>query len=292
MSQKTYKIIDPHLHFFALQDGDYHWLKAENPPFWPNKAKISQTYLEKDLILPAHIALAGFVHIEAGFDNQQPWREIDWLEAHCTKPFSSVAFADITANSFEQDITQLLTRKSVVGIRHILDEQGYDILSAAQTAQNMTLLASQQLSFDAQLQVNDSNTINQLIRLANTIPQLNIIINHCGTPPTLGQNEYVLAWQENILKLAECKNIAIKLSGWEMFNSSWTIDWLDKILIDCFNTFGSERVMLASNFPVCVLTHSYAELWQIYLRLADKLDANCLQKITYDNAKHWYRLAD
>ena len=45
------KIIDPHLHLFDLKQGDYHWLKEENPPFWPDKHLIKKSFKETDLTL-------------------------------------------------------------------------------------------------------------------------------------------------------------------------------------------------------------------------------------------------
>ena len=169
MTESFYKIIDPHLHLFNLPQGNYAWLKPQNPPFWLDKHLINKSFHESDVLLTMPKQLAGFVHIEAGFDNQQPWREIDWLEHHCTLPFKSVAFADITATTFAAHIVQLKQRKSVVGIRYILDEQAEQILSSILTHQHFELLAEMQFSFDAQLSLTDDRAIKQLCVLANLI---------------------------------------------------------------------------------------------------------------------------
>ena len=106
------KIIDPHLHLFALELGHYHWLKAENPPFWPDKQHIYKSFDETDLMLTAPYSLAGFIHIEAGFDNEQPWRELAALEQSCNKPFRAIANIDLTSSSTRRD-DLLLDAKSV-----------------------------------------------------------------------------------------------------------------------------------------------------------------------------------
>ena len=41
------KIIDPHVHFFNLAEGQYTWLQGENPPAWPNLELIKQPISEK-----------------------------------------------------------------------------------------------------------------------------------------------------------------------------------------------------------------------------------------------------
>ena len=96
------KIIDPHVHLFDIAQGDYHWLKPDNSPFWSDKALINKTCVEGDLAFifetdlksepvfssELELVLASFVHIEAGFDNKRPWRELNNLEATCKKTFS------------------------------------------------------------------------------------------------------------------------------------------------------------------------------------------------------------
>jgi hypothetical protein len=148
MTDPHNKIIDPHLHLFNLQKGNYAWLKPQNPPFWPDKHLINKSFIEADLWLQQPNHLSGFVHIEAGFDNQQPWREIDWLDQHCTLPFKSVAFADITTTNFGAHVDQLKQYKSLAGIRHILDEQAEQILRTTLVHQHFALLSDYELSFD------------------------------------------------------------------------------------------------------------------------------------------------
>ena len=133
------KIIDPHLHLFNLAQGDYQWLKADNPPFWPDKKIIVKNVTEKELHLSAPFEMAGFVHIEAGFDNQQPWREIAWLESTCSLPFKSIAGINLLlpTNEFQQALKKLNGYKSVVGVRDILDENAFEYLSNPQVQKNL-----------------------------------------------------------------------------------------------------------------------------------------------------------
>ncbi|MCF2949812.1 amidohydrolase family protein [Paraglaciecola aquimarina] len=284
------KIVDPHLHLFDLNQGQYFWLKPQNPPFWLDKSIIQRNFTEQDLTLTSPMQLAGFVHIEAGFNNQKPHEEIDWLEKHCTLPFKSVAFADLTSLEFAQNIKRLTQRTSVSGIRHILDEQADDILSAKLTAKHFALLAENGLSFDLQMPVDNTQAVTKLIVLAKQHPELKIIINHAGWPPDNSNRGLYNQWFESIQKLASLPNIGIKLSAWEMCNRKWEIPWLIQVLQDCLDVFGELRVMLASNFPLCLFSKSYQELWQVYNQLVDILDIDRLRHITYTNAINWYGL--
>jgi predicted TIM-barrel fold metal-dependent hydrolase len=289
MTDSHHKIIDPHLHLFNLQKGDYAWLKPQNPPFWPDKHLVNKSFVEADVWLRPPYQLAGFVHIEAGFDNQQPWREIDWLQQHCSLPFSSVAFADITATTFAEHIELLKQRKSVVGIRHILDEQAETILKSELIDQHFALLSKYELSFDAQLSLVDTPAIAQLSKLANEHKALRIVINHGGSPPTNNDVHSQEKWELNLQKLSQCENVAIKLSGWEMSNRAWKPKHAANVVQHCMATLGDTRVMLASNFPLCLLSMPYADVWNTYAVLPE-ISAQRFEKITFSNAKNWYRL--
>jgi predicted TIM-barrel fold metal-dependent hydrolase len=283
-----HKIIDPHLHLFNLQQGDYAWLKAGNPPAWPNKQILNRDFTEADLTLNPELSLAGFVHIEAGFDNLQPWLEIDWLEQHCALPFKSVAFVDMTASTFAQHIKQVTKRNSVVGIRHILDEQAAVLLSSTVIHSQFALLAQYNLSFDAQLSLADRQAIELLTALAAAYPQVKIIINHggyvlnCHTPQE--QND----WLKSLQKIANQPNLALKLSGWEMSDRHWQPEQVSRVLQDGLDTLGESRVMLASNFPVCLLSKSYAQLWSTYAALPN-ISEQCFEKLSCRNAMYWYQ---
>jgi L-fuconolactonase len=302
------RLIDPHLHLFDLAKGDYHWLNLNNPPFWPDKKIINQNFSESD-ITPEEcltreesstnldpLILAGFVHIEAGFDNQQPWREIAWLEQHCQKPFKAVAGIDLTlpAALFNQQLAKLNIYTNVVGCRYILDEQAFDLLTDPSVVTNLASLAQQKLSFDLQMAFSDVKAIQALSSVLESIPELSVIINHAGQAPywdeTLSKlegKEKKLEWQQwqaGIKIISSFQQCAIKCSGW--------LKWMDKVLSHCLDCFGDNRVMLASNFPLCLFHGEYTQLWQNYQQLAPfniKNKENNLTALFYQNAKNWYR---
>ncbi len=282
-------IIDPHVHFFYLAEGDYHWLKPENPPHWKNKNILNQRITDCNLTLGANHTLQGLVHIEAGFDNQRPWREIDHLEHNCQIRFKSVAYANLQSESFKQDIQQLLQRPSVVGVRHILDQDAASILSDPKCLAHLKYLANCGLSFDAQLNITEPDAFNALCQCAAHIPQLKLLINHGGWPPPAVSMPSYANWCQNLKKLSNYPNIAMKMSGWEMQNKQWSIADMTKTVTDALDLLGENRVMLASNFPVSNLSLPYAELWQRYQSLEQRVSPLVYRKLTNLNAITWYQ---
>jgi L-fuconolactonase len=289
MTRILNKIIDPHLHLFNLKKGDYAWLKPDNPPVWTDKHLINKNFVEADTVLQPPNQLTGFVHIEAGFDNQQPWREIDWLQQHCTLPFKSVAFADITATTFAEHLDQLKQRQSVVGIRHLLDDDAEQILSSKLIQQHFALLAEMKFSFDAQLSLTNTQAVELLVALANNHKTVRIIINHGGWAPDENNVDAQNRWKLNLAKIAKCENIAIKLSGWEMSSRTWQPQHAGTVIQNCLTLLGETRVMLASNFPLCLFSMSYTDLWKTYAELPE-ISHPCFENITYNNAINWYSL--
>jgi len=297
------KIIDPHLHLFNLEQGEYQWLKADKPPFWPDKTTINKSFTEQSLKLSSPLSLTAFVHIEAGFDNQQPWRELNYLQKCCQLPFTAVASIDLNLDntSFSQQLEKLTHQASFIGVRHILDELASDLLTSKQVLSNLTLLngfakdKEYKLNFEVQMPLDDQLGVNALCNVIANNRNLTFIINHAGFPTTKTDSIEWEKWQANLTKLALFSHVVIKCSGWEMIDRQYQHqhDWLNHNLQTCFTAFGKKRMMLASNFPLCLFTHnSYQDYWQELLGtdfLKDKTNEE-KSALCYYNALHYYQL--
>ncbi|MFD2168078.1 amidohydrolase family protein [Thalassotalea euphylliae] len=279
-------IIDPHVHLFDLSQGKYLWLKPENPPLWPDKAIIAKDFSQQDLSVDKPYQVAGFVHIEAGFDNEQPWREIQWLESTVLMPFKSVATIDISQDikQVHEAVLKLKEYKSVVGVRHILDDDAHHIMSDPDFADKLDMLGYYDLHFELQMPISDLTSIHLLTTALEQAPNTRVIVNHAGWPKeALAQD---ITWQQGMKQLAALPTIAMKCSGWEMTNRTYEFEWARQTIDFAISCFGAHRVMLASNFPLCLFSHSYQSVWNTYCQ--SLADTSLLQQICFDNAYHWY----
>lgn len=278
-------IVDPHLHFFFLNQGDYHWLKQRNAPFWSDKARIAKPFGERDIALSGQFRLRGYVHIEAGFDNVRPWREVNALYAHCTKPHRIVAGIDLPGPDFFPQLNALKRNERVSGLRYILDEQASELLGKPYIRHRLMECGRANLAFDCQLNINDTIAVKHLSAMAQHSKELKLIINHAGWPSDC-RNSYAI-WRRNLRTLSENSSIAIKLSGWEMTNRDYSMRFAQNVINDALDIMGDSRVMLASNFPLCLLSCDYLTLWQRYLAVTPP---RYVQRLFCDNACHWYGL--
>lgn len=288
------RIIDSHLHFWDLEQGDYHWLSLNNPPHWPDKDTLRRSFSAQDLKLDKDFELSGIVHIEAGFNNLEPMAEVHWLqrevEPNLTVPMKIVAGGDISlepAKFFEQ-LAMLSTCESVVGIRHILDQSAVSILKMQHARTNLEQLAEANLLFETQLYGNDVEALDLLAEIALALPKLTIVIDHFGFLFSTGLNN----WHEIrvfLEKISGCKNIFIKASGWEMHDShcrKWEIEDVTRLISTFLEHVSSDRLIFASNFPLCLLSDHYSVFWQkmTSMDFSDEL----LEKCVYENPQKLY----
>ena len=292
-------IIDPHLHLFALNQGKYHWLKDKNPPFWPDKHKINHSYDEIDIALSEGLSLQGFVHIEAGFDNEEPWQELRNLESRCQLAFRSIAGINLLDNqvTFAQSLEKSNNNSSFIGVRHILDDQVFTILKNDLAQANFTHLNNyshqSRLIFESQLNFSDTPACELFFKLVSKQVDTLFIINHMGFPASDTTSSAWTQWYNNLTKLASLPNIAIKCSGWEMINRSYSTAWVEQCLHACLEAFTAKRVMLASNFPLCLFSQqSYQSYWQGLMdaKAIQALSTNEKSALSYDNALLCYKI--
>lgn len=280
--------IDPHLHFFALDQGRYDWLSPEKPPYWPDKPAIAKYTTEKALLHNTHKVPSGYVHIEAGFDNAQPWREIQFLTQHCTLPFKAVAVIDLLSPDVQSHIAQLAAMESVVGVRHILDDDAPTILAHPKAKHSLHCLAQNGLMFEAQLNVSNREGGRALIKLLEAIPLLKVTINHAGFPPT--DSQHWRHWLDGIRVLSRFENLAIKLSGWEMNNRDWQWQQVKRVTENVLEHTNPRRVMFASNFPLCCWRMPYSQLWSGYEAVINNIAPSLTSMLLHDNAQTWYKV--
>jgi L-fuconolactonase len=120
---------------------------------------------------------------------------------------------------------------------------------------------------------------------------LTIVIDHLGKPP-LGSDE-MERWEELLRAAAELPNVHAKVSGLNtaMADRHWTADDLQPAVVIALDAFGVERLVLGSDWPVCLLNGTYKRVQQETL-LAVKRACDEPRPILEENAERIYRLAD
>ena len=179
------------------------------------------------------------------------------------------------------------------------------LLLDAQFRRGFAHLAPRGLSFDAWMY---HTQLDDVIDLAQTYPGTTIILNHVGGPigigPYAGHRDAVFKeWHASMKKLSRCENVIIKLGGMGM--RVFGFDFADKpappdstalaqawvpYVRACIETFGPQRCMFQSNFPVDKGTCSYLVIWNTFKRIAAAYSPAEKQALFYETAARVYRI--
>ena len=150
--------------------------------------------------------------------------------------------------------------------------------------------------------------IRDLTMLAKALPSLKIVHDHFGGPLGIGpyegkQKEIFIKWKDDISELSECPNVYSKLGGLAMPINGW--DWhkndlpasSDQLIeahkeyyLHTINSFGVERCMFESNFPVDKQSISYHVLWNAFKKMSVGFSEEEKNYLFYETAKDFYSL--
>ncbi|GHI03367.1 amidohydrolase [Streptomyces cellostaticus] len=108
---------------------------------------------------------------------------------------------------------------------------------------------------------------------AAALPRLTFVLDHLGKPPIAsGERE---PWTTHLRALAALPNTVAKLSGLvtEADPASWTTAGLRPYTDAALESFGPDRLMFGSDWPVCTLAATYAQVGQAARELTSGLGA-------------------
>lgn len=298
------KIVDAHHHLWDLNNADtkYSWLMVtEGEAFFGDYAAIRKSYLIEDYLEDAkNQNIIKSVHVQAEHDDDKPVNETAWLQnladTHSSKlPNAIVAFADFSKNNVSEILDAHQEYKNTRGIRQILsynkDEPKYshateDFMKDSSWVENFKHIRNRNLSFDIQIY---KHQMEDAVNLANKYNDVLFILNHTGEP-CYQSKEYIESWEQNMTKLAKCKNVVAKISGLGMFDPNWTIDSTRIFVEKTIQTFGIERCMFASNFPVDKIFNSFDTYWNSFKEITKNYSENDKKLLFSSNAEKYYRI--
>src|SRR5271166_439488 len=88
---------------------------------------------------------------------------------------------------------------------------------------------------------------------------LHFVLDHCGIPAIKDRAEH--PWREKIAEIAKRPNVAVKVSGVVAYaDPMWTVDDIQPYVEHAIASFGWDRVVWGSDWPVCTLTASLS-MW-------------------------------
>ncbi|WP_224814906.1 amidohydrolase [Hasllibacter sp. MH4015] len=265
--------IDAHHHVWAPESrGDeigYGWLRdvGAMKPFG-DPTPIQRDYLMDEFLAEAALAPRASVHVQTDGALPDPVAETRFVQDQADAADHAVkivALVDLSADDLTQTLSRHAESKDFCGVRQIvarLDQRPdlsfapRDYLTERRWIDGLKVLEDRGLSFDFQMYPEQAEAA--LEALSDT-PALTVVIDHALCPYDPRAEGYEL-WSDAVRLMAERPGTFIKLSGWGMYDAVWGrygSEAIGPYIDDILATFGADRVMWGSNYPVEKLATPY-----------------------------------
>jgi predicted TIM-barrel fold metal-dependent hydrolase len=163
-----------------------------------------------------------------------------------------------------------------------------DVLSQSREFRdNLRRLAKAQRPFDICVR---ADQLEKAIALADACSEVQFVLDHCGVPAIKDRVEH--PWRRDIAELAKRRNVVVKISGVVAYadGPTWTIDDIRPYVEYAIESFGWNRVVWGSDWPVCTLTASLSTWVAATLAITGGCSVDERNQFLFANARRIWRL--
>jgi L-fuconolactonase len=260
--------VDSHQHFWRLDRGDYRWLT-------PDLAPIYRDFLPDHLSpLIARAGITATILVQAAPTVEETRYLLSLARDHSFIA-GVVGWTDFESDDATYIIAELAADTQLVGLRPMIqDIADPEWMLRADLEPAFEAMIDHGLVFDALVR---PQHLPALRELATRYPELGMVLDHAAKPPLAGD---LADWKREIAALARDTPFVCKLSGLVTEAGSADPGMLAGCVEHLLETFGAQRIMWGSDWPVCELVCSY-DTWR---GITDTL----LSKLQPEEREHIY----
>lgn len=274
--------IDSHQHFWRYDPVAFDWIDD------------SMAVLRRDF-LPADLRpLLEAAGVDASIAVQAPQTLAETrflLELAAQVPWLAgvVGWVDLQSPAIADQLAEFAGDRALVGVRHIAQsEPDPRFLVTDAFVRGIAALAPFDLAYDILV---FPHQLPAAIELVERFPDQRFVLDHLAKPDL--EQPDLAAWRACIGRLAARPNVACKVSGLltEADWQRWTPATLAPALETALATFGADRLLYGSDWPVCLCAGAYARWFEVVSDWLAPLAEAERAAILGANAVRWYRLA-
>jgi L-fuconolactonase len=273
--------IDSHQHFWRYRPETHAWISDR-------MAVLKRDFLPGDLepLLRAE-GIDGCVAVQAAHSLEETRFLLDLADRH---PFvqAVVGWVDLTAPDLERQLEALSERPALRGLRHIAqDEPDERWLVREDVVRGIGMLRRFGLTYDILVY---PRQLPAALALARALPEQPFVLDHVAKPEIAAGK--LDPWRDDLRRLAALPHVSCKLSGlvtearWDGWKPGDFRPYLDVVL----EAFGPGRLMFGSDWPVCLLAGSYADVIGLARAAIATLSRDEQSAILGGNAARFYGL--
>ncbi|MDI7860401.1 amidohydrolase [Rhizobiaceae bacterium n13] len=240
-------LFDTHLHIVDRKSLNYPWLEGAGT--------LNRDNLYDDYAREAHrCGITGALHMEVDVAPADIEAETAYVKRQAVRPGSLICGAIASCRpeepGFEAYLERNLADPFVKGFRRVLHVVPDDVSEGDLFRRNVARLAGTRLTFDLCML---PSQLDRAISLIDLNPYVRFILDHCGVPGI--KDEAWSPWSERIGELAKRPNVTAKISGIVAYANPdrWSVETLRPYVEHVIGSFGWERVIWGSDWPVCTL---------------------------------------
>ena len=166
-----------------------------------------------------------------------------------------VGWVDLQAKNIREKLSYYTQFKKLKGFRHILQgEMQRDLMLQPKFLRGINALKEFNYTYDILIYPDQLRFIKQFVA---QFPQQKFVIDHLAKPYI--KDGKIDDWKKDIQQVAEYKNVFCKISGytteadWKNWKKENFIPYFDVVV----NSFGTDRILFGSDWPVCLLGGEY-----------------------------------
>jgi L-fuconolactonase len=246
--------IDAHQHFWKFDPVRDSWITAD-------MAVIQKDFLPGDLqpLLEAN-GLHGSVIVQS---DQSEHENAFQLANAAGYDFIKgiVGWVDMQADNIEERLAHYKQFKKMKGFRHVLQgEPDRALMLQPAFKRGIGLLKQFGFTYDILIFPDQLEYIPAFVA---AFPDQPFVIDHIAKPYI--KDKKIEAWKKDMLSISRLENVYCKISGmvteanWKNWKQEDFKPYLDTVV----EAFGIKRIMFGSDWPVCLVAASYAEMMAI-----------------------------
>ena len=278
---ESHLCIDAHQHYWDPARGDYFWMVPGG--------KLDRVFAPADLRPSlARNGVGGTVLVQAAPTLEETDYLLDIADAEPTV-LGVVGWIDFEDRSHLAALERFRHHPKFKGVRPMIqDIADPKWVKHANLNWAFEALVDLDLCFDALL--HPQHILPLMYRMLRH-PRLKVVIDHAAKPQ-IGDDAFQ-PWSADIARLAEETSALVKLSGLVTeAGKDWSENDLRPYADHVLSTFGPERVMFGSDWPVCLRACSYDRWFEAAAALTGSLSEAECTAVFGGNAGKFYHLGE
>jgi L-fuconolactonase len=247
------RVVDSHIHLWDPTVLHYPWLESAG--------ELQRSFLPTDLHRSG--GPPAWVMVEADAQPDDEAAELEWIAELASSEPALVGMVVRAPVEIGRAVGDLVSRFAAtpptVGIRRLIQDEGAGFALTAGFIDGVRAVGAAALPFDVCVRAAERADVAPLV---DACPDVSFVLDHLGKP-AIADGEWE-PWHSQLAELAQRPNLTCKLSG--LTNEAgrgWREADVRPYLMHALESFGADRCMFGSDWPVATMTTDYQRWYDL-----------------------------